>query len=247
MPAPPLSPTLPLLQRRTMRVLVIAQLLGALGLAAGGTSGALLAEHLTGNPAAAGLPLSLLVLGSGWARWRSPASCATMGGAPGSPPPTWPVPRAPRWWWPRRRGKLAAAAGRQPPAGGGNAAVMLARYAAADLASRRGRAISTVVAAASVGAIAGPNLLGPAGVLAGRSGSGPGRAVPGGGPGVPGGGAGAGGVPAARPAAGGEEPGAVGRGARRGGGRGELAALLGDGHSAWRCWCSPSPTSPWSG
>ena len=51
--------------------------------------------------------------------------------------------------------------------GGGNTAVMLARYAAADLASRRGRAISVVVAAASVGAVAGPNLLGPAGALAG--------------------------------------------------------------------------------
>jgi MFS family permease len=51
--------------------------------------------------------------------------------------------------------------------GGGNTAVMLARYAAADLASRRGRAISTVVTAASVGAVAGPNLLGPAGALAG--------------------------------------------------------------------------------
>jgi MFS family permease len=49
--------------------------------------------------------------------------------------------------------------------GGGNAAVMLARYAAADLASGRGRAISAVVAAARVGAIAGPNLLGPAGAL----------------------------------------------------------------------------------
>jgi MFS family permease len=43
---------------------------------------------------------------------------------------------------------------------------MLARYAAADLASQRGRAISTVMTAASVGAIAGPNLLGPAGTLA---------------------------------------------------------------------------------
>jgi MFS family permease len=54
--------------------------------------------------------------------------------------------------------------------GGGNAAVMLARYAAADLASRRGRAISTVVTAASVGAVAGPNLLGSAGALAGAVG-----------------------------------------------------------------------------
>jgi len=45
---------------------------------------------------------------------------------------------------------------------------MLARYAAADLSSRRGRgrSISMVVAAASVGAVAGPNLLGPAGTLA---------------------------------------------------------------------------------
>src|SRR4029453_12668883 len=62
-PSPP--PTLPLLQRRIMRVLVGAQLLGACGLAAGGTAGALLAEQLTRSAAAAGLPLSLLVLGSG--------------------------------------------------------------------------------------------------------------------------------------------------------------------------------------
>jgi hypothetical protein len=58
-------PTLQRLQRRTVRVLVVAQLLGACGLAAGGTAGALLAEQLTGSPAAAGLPLSVLVLGSG--------------------------------------------------------------------------------------------------------------------------------------------------------------------------------------
>jgi predicted MFS family arabinose efflux permease len=50
--------------------------------------------------------------------------------------------------------------------GGGNAAVMLARYAAADLASRPARSISALVTAGSVGAIAGPNLLGPTGSLA---------------------------------------------------------------------------------
>ena len=131
--------------------------------------------------------------------------------------------------------------------GGGNAAVMLARYAAADLASRRGRAISTVVAAASVGAIAGPNLLGPAGVLAGRSGSGPGRAVPGGGPAF----LGAALVLVAflRPdplqvarsqALPAEEPAAAG-------GRASWPPCSGTTTSAWRCWCSPSPTSPWSG
>jgi hypothetical protein len=51
--------------------------------------------------------------------------------------------------------------------GGGNAAVLLARYAAADLSSRRGRSISAVVAPAPVGAGARRNQLGPAGVHAG--------------------------------------------------------------------------------
>lgn len=55
----PTPPPLQLLQRRTVQVLVVAQLLGALGLAAGGTAGALLAEDLTGNAAVAGLPLLL--------------------------------------------------------------------------------------------------------------------------------------------------------------------------------------------
>jgi MFS family permease len=166
-PTPTLSPTLPSLQRRTMRVLVVAQLLGALGLAAGGTAGALLAEHLTGNPAAAGLPLSLLVLGSGVGAVavarimrdhgrRTGLAAAYLAGAAGAAL----VVAAAAWGsWPL----LLAGSGLL---GGGNAAVMLARYAAADLASQRGRAISTVVTAASVGAIAGPNLLGPAGVLA---------------------------------------------------------------------------------
>jgi MFS family permease len=150
-----------------MRVLVVAQLLGALGLAAGGTAGALLAERLTGNPAAAGLPLSMLVLGSGVGAVaaarimrdrgrRAGLAAAYLAGAVGAAL----VVAAAAWRsWPLLlAGSLVL--------GGGNAAVMLARYAAADLASRRGRAISTVVTAASVGAIAGPNLLGPAGVLA---------------------------------------------------------------------------------
>jgi MFS family permease len=165
----PLSPTLPLaqLQRRTMRVLVAAQLLGALGLAAGGTAGALLAERLTGSAAAAGLPLALLVLGSGVGavavarvmrdHGRRPGLTASyVAGAVGAGL----VVAAAGWdSWPLLlAGSLLL--------GGGNTAVMLARYAAADLAVHRGRSISTVVTAASVGAVAGPNLLGPAGPLA---------------------------------------------------------------------------------
>jgi hypothetical protein len=56
-PSPPLQP----LQRPTMPVLVVTQLLGALSLAAGGTAGALLAKVLAAARSA-GLPLSLLVL-----------------------------------------------------------------------------------------------------------------------------------------------------------------------------------------
>jgi MFS family permease len=150
-----------------MRVLIVAQLLGALGLAAGGTAGALLAEHLTGSAAAAGLPLSMLVLGSGVGAVavarvmrrsgrRTGLAAAYLAGTAGAAL----VVAAAGWRnWPLLlAGSLLL--------GGGNAAVMLARYAAADLASHRGRSISIVVTAASVGAVAGPNLLGPAGAVA---------------------------------------------------------------------------------
>jgi MFS family permease len=155
------------IQRRTMRVLVAAQLLGALGLAAGGAAGALLAEHLTGSATAAGLPLAVLVLGSGVGAVavtrvmdrsgrRVGLAAAHLSGALGA-------------------GTAVAAAAVSDVRvllagcallGGGNAAVMLARYAAADLSERRGRSMSVVVTAASVGAVAGPNLLSPAGGLA---------------------------------------------------------------------------------
>jgi MFS family permease len=54
----------------------------------------------------------------------------------------------------------------------GNTAVMLGRYAAADLGnqSARGRAMGAVLAATTVGAVVGPNLLAPAGALAGTLG-----------------------------------------------------------------------------
>jgi MFS family permease len=167
--SPPSPPRL--LERRTLRTLVVAQLLGACGLAAGGTAGGLLAEQLTASPAAAGLPLAMLVLGSGVGAVavtrvmshhgrRVGLAAAYLAGAVGAGQVV--IAAAVRSW-----PLLLAGCGLL---GGGNTAVMLARYAAADVASRRGRAISAVVAAASVGAVAGPNLLGPAGALAGAVG-----------------------------------------------------------------------------
>src|SRR5262245_25162253 len=51
-------------RRRTLAVLAVATAIGALGLAAGGTAGALLAEDMTGSTAWAGVPLGALVVGS---------------------------------------------------------------------------------------------------------------------------------------------------------------------------------------
>lgn len=52
------------LQRRTLRVLAGAQVIGAVGLSSGATAGSLLAEDVTGGSTASGLPLAFVVLGS---------------------------------------------------------------------------------------------------------------------------------------------------------------------------------------
>ncbi|MCJ7824716.1 MAG: MFS transporter [Anaerolineales bacterium] len=58
--------------------------------------------------------------------------------------------------------------------GFGQAAMQLGRFAAAEVnpAEKRGRAIANVVLGGTVGAIAGPLLVGPAGILATRAGLG---------------------------------------------------------------------------
>ena len=48
-------------RRTTLALLAAATAIGALGLAAGGSAGALLAEDMTGSTALAGLPLGVLV------------------------------------------------------------------------------------------------------------------------------------------------------------------------------------------
>ncbi|OYD66601.1 MFS transporter [Rhodococcus sp. OK302] len=164
-----ITPDINAAQRRTLRVLVAAQILSGAGLAAGITVGALLAQDMLGSTGLAGLPSALFTIGSA-------AAAATVGrlsqrlgrraglatgyavGALGS------------------LGVVAAAALDNIPLlfialfvyGAGTATNLQARYAGADLAApaHRGRAVSTVLVATTVGAVIGPNLVTVLGDLA---------------------------------------------------------------------------------
>lgn len=156
-------------ERGTLGVLAAATAVGSLGLAAGGTAGALLAEDITGSEAVAGVPLGVLVAGSAVgalliARRTSRAGRAAgllLGYALGTAGAAVVIVGA-------VASNFALLLAGSAALGAANAAVFLTRYAAADLGgdADRGRALGTVFVAASVGAIASPNLLGPSGKLA---------------------------------------------------------------------------------
>jgi MFS family permease len=147
----------------------MATAIGSLGLAAGGTAGALLATQLTGSAASAGLPLGVLVAGSaagalvisGQAGRTGRAAGLALGYAVGAAGAVAVVGAA-------AAGSFALLLVGSAPLGAANAAVFLTRYAAAEVGGpgARGRALGTVFFAASVGAVASPNLLGPSGELA---------------------------------------------------------------------------------
>lgn len=156
------------LQRRTLRVLVVAQLLSGLGGSAA-VAASLLALEMTGSTSLASLPLALLVVGSSVvvvpisalsrrAGRRAGLATALALAAVGSVGIIFAA----------TVDSFALLLVASVAFGAGNVAVMLARYAAADLstAAQRGRAIGTVVFATTFGAVAGPNLLEPAGHLA---------------------------------------------------------------------------------
>ena len=56
-------------QRRTLVVVVVAQVMGGAGLAAGVAVGALLAEQMLGSAGLAGIPMALFTLGSALAEY----------------------------------------------------------------------------------------------------------------------------------------------------------------------------------
>lgn len=155
--------------KRTLTVVVISQILGGAGLAAGISVGALLAQEMLGTDALSGLPTGLFTLGSALAAYLVGRSTQRFG---------------------RRRGLAygfiagavgavgvvaAAVAGSVALLflalfvyGSGTATNLQARYAGADLApaNRRGFGTSMAMVATTVGAVAGPNLIGPLAALA---------------------------------------------------------------------------------
>jgi predicted MFS family arabinose efflux permease len=156
-------------ERATLAILALATAVGASGLAAGGTAGALLGVELAGSDAAAGVPLGMLVVGS----------------AAAAPVISYLTPRLGR----ERSlalGYIVGAVGAEVVVvaavvesfalllvgsfllGAANSAIFLTRYAAADSVRPgvRGRALGTVFFATALGAIASPLLLGPGGELA---------------------------------------------------------------------------------
>ena len=155
--------------RGALAVLAASSATGSMGLAAGGTAGALLGVELAGTEAAAGLPLGLLVLGSaGSALLISRQSnrvgrgwSLALGYALGSAGAALSVLAA-------VAGSLAVLLVGSVLLGSANASVFLTRYAAAEAGGEAagGRALGLTLFSTSVGAVASPLLLGPSGDVA---------------------------------------------------------------------------------
>lgn len=156
-------------QRRTLTVVVASQVLGGAGLAAGIAVGALLAEDMLGTDGVAGIPTGLFTLGSALTAFlvgrftqrhgRRDGLAAGFGAAGIG-----------------AIGVVIAAVLSSVPLlfvslfvyGAGTATNLQARYAGADLASptRRGTSISIAMVSTTIGAVVGPNLIEPLGLLA---------------------------------------------------------------------------------
>jgi MFS family permease len=150
------------LYKRTLMIIVISQMFGGAGLAAGITVGALLAEQMLGTNAFAGIPAALFTLGSAGAalavgrlsnRYGRRMGLATgfiVGGLGAI-------------------GVIVAAVLNSVfllfasllVYGAGTATNLQARYAGTDLATnkQRGTAVSIAMVSTTLGAVAGPNLV----------------------------------------------------------------------------------------
>ncbi|MGQ4719225.1 MFS transporter [Streptomyces anulatus] len=150
-------------------MLVLAQTMSGAGLTAGITVGALLAEEMLGSTGLAGVPSALFTAGAALgalgigrlcARWGRRPGLA-LGYATGALGSVGVVVAA-------ATGSVALLLPALVVYGMGTATGLMARYAGADLASpaRRGRAVSAVLFATTLGAVTGPMLVTPAGEVA---------------------------------------------------------------------------------
>ncbi|GAA1730095.1 MFS transporter [Microcella frigidaquae] len=151
-------------QRRTRGVLMAGQVLAGLGMGATLSIGAILAAEISGSPAFSGMAATSVTLGAALAAIPLARLARRAGRAPAL-----------------ATGALAAAVGAVVAMlaaalasfpllllgilliGSGTAVNLQSRFAAADLAApaTRGRDLSLVVWATTVGAVSGPNLIGP--------------------------------------------------------------------------------------
>ena len=159
-----LTPTgLAAVQRHTVRVLIVSQAVGALGMTIGFATAALLARDISGSDTQSGLVQTSQVLGAALASYLLARLMSRRGRRAGLV-----------------TGYLIGAAGSMLAVAGGVAESMTllllgaallgatsaannsSRYAATDLAAEhsRARALSIVVWASTIGAVAGPNLTG---------------------------------------------------------------------------------------
>ncbi len=150
------------LYRRTLWIVVVSQMFGGMGLAAGIAVGALLARDMLGTDGMAGLPVALLTLGSAASALlvgrlsersgrRVGLTAGFIAGGLGAV------------------GVVAAAAISNVALlfasfvvyGAGTATNLQARYAGTDLArpSNRAKAVSVALVSTTFGAVAGPNLV----------------------------------------------------------------------------------------
>jgi len=150
------------LYKRTLIIVVISQIFGGAGLAAGVTVGALLAQDMLGTDSYAGIPSALLTLGSAGAAMlvgrlsqrfgrRTGLAAGFLAGGIGA------------------IGVIVAAVDRNILLlfasllvyGAGTATNLQARYAGTDLAkpNQRATAVSIAMVSTTFGAVAGPNLV----------------------------------------------------------------------------------------
>ncbi|MCI2256626.1 MFS transporter [Domibacillus sp. PGB-M46] len=161
------------LYKKTLRVVILAQIFGGAGLAAGITVGALLAQDMLGTESGAGIPVALLTLGSAGAALLVGRLSQRFGRGTGL-----------------AAGFLAGGLGAIGVIiaalissivllfaslliyGAGTAANLQARYAGTDLATpkQRATAVSVAMVSTTFGAVAGPNLVGVMGEFAGSIG-----------------------------------------------------------------------------